>query len=98
MRWTRFAPARTILQKHSACVMCLVEDFMRKSIVLTSAALFVAVAAGAPSPAVAKVKHKPISITKKIDKASPNLYRASTAPRDVATGQASGKRQYGPVR
>jgi type VI protein secretion system component Hcp len=36
-----------------------------------------------------------ISVTKKTDKASPILMRSITAPRDVATGQASGKRQHG---
>jgi type VI protein secretion system component Hcp len=66
---------------------------MRKSIVLTVAALFAAAAAG-QSPAVARPKVSEISVTKKIDKASPKLLRANTAPRDVATGQASGKRQH----
>jgi hypothetical protein len=36
-----------------------------------------------------------ISVTKKGDKASPSLMRSTTAPRDAATGQASGKRMYG---
>ncbi len=71
---------------------------MRKSIVLTTASLFVVAAAAGPSPAVAKVKYKPISVTKKMDQSSPSLSQARTAPRDVATGQASGKRQHGPVR
>jgi len=66
---------------------------MRKSIVLTVAALFAAAAVG-PSPAVARPKVSEIPVTKKIDKASPKLLRANTAPRDVATGQASGKRQH----
>jgi type VI protein secretion system component Hcp len=35
-----------------------------------------------------------ISVTKTTDKASPTLMRSTTAPRDVATGQASGKRQH----
>jgi hypothetical protein len=39
-----------------------------------------------------------ISVTKKYDRASPTLMRSTTAPRDVATGQASGKRQHGPLR
>jgi len=67
---------------------------MRKSIVLTAAALFAA-AAACPSPTNAKDKPKvsDISVTKTTDKASPILMR-STAPRDVATGQASGKRQH----
>jgi type VI protein secretion system component Hcp len=66
---------------------------MRKSIVLTAAALFAA-AAACPSPAESKDKPKvsDISVTKTTDKASPILMR--TAPRDVATGQASGKRQH----
>jgi type VI protein secretion system component Hcp len=66
---------------------------MRKSIVLTAAALFAA-AAACPSPAESKDKPKvsDISVTKTTDKASPTLMR--TAPRDVATGQASGKRQH----
>jgi type VI protein secretion system component Hcp len=34
-----------------------------------------------------------ISVTKTTDKSSPTLMR-STAPRDSATGQASGKRQH----
>jgi hypothetical protein len=69
---------------------------MRKSIVLTTAALFVAATAACPSPAESKDKPKvsDISVTKTTDKASPTLMR-STAPRDVATGQASGKRQHG---
>ena len=63
---------------------------MRKSIVLTAAALFAA-AAACPIPAESKDKPKvsDISVTKTTDKASPTLMR-STAPRDVATGQASG--------
>jgi len=66
---------------------------MGKSIVLTAAALFAA-AAACPSPAESKDKPKvsDISVTKTTDKASPTLMR--TAPRDVATGQASGKRQH----
>jgi type VI protein secretion system component Hcp len=73
---------------------------MRKSIVLTTAALFVAAAAACPSSAVAKSKKSTptvseISVTKKGDKASPSLMRSTTAPRDAATGQASGKRMYG---
>jgi type VI protein secretion system component Hcp len=66
---------------------------MRKSIVLTAAALFAA-AAACPSPAESKDKPKvsDISVTKTTDKASPTLMR--TAPRDIATGQASGKRQH----
>jgi hypothetical protein len=72
---------------------------MRKSIVLTTAAVFVVAAAACPSPAVAKSKNKPnvseISVTKTTDKASPSLMRSTTAPRDAATGQASGKRMHG---
>jgi type VI protein secretion system component Hcp len=69
---------------------------MRKSIVLTAAALFVAAAALCPSPASSKNKPKvsDITVTKTTDKASPTLMRSTTAPRDVATGQASGKRQH----
>ena len=68
---------------------------MRKSIVLTAAALFAA-AAACPIPAESKDKPKvsDISVTKTTDKASPTLMRSTTAPRDVATGQASGKRQH----
>jgi hypothetical protein len=71
---------------------------MRKSLVLTTAALFVAAAAACPSAAVAKSKKSTptvsdISVTKTNDKASPSLMRA--APRDAATGQASGKRMHG---
>ncbi len=71
---------------------------MRKSIVLTTAALFVAAAAVAcPSSAVAKskgrVQHNDISVTKATDKSSPQLFRSITAPRDAATGQATGKRR-----
>jgi type VI protein secretion system component Hcp len=66
---------------------------MRKSIVLTAAALFAA-AAACPTPAVAKPKVSDITVTKKPDKASPTLMRSITAPRDAATGQASGKRQH----
>ena len=70
---------------------------MRESIVLTAAALFVVAAALCPSPANAKDKPKvsDISVTKTTDKASPTLMRSITAPRDAATGQASGKRQHG---
>jgi type VI protein secretion system component Hcp len=73
---------------------------MRKSLVLTTAALFVAAAAGCPSPAVAKSKKSTttaseVTVTKTTDKASPSLMRATTAPRDAATGQASGKRMHG---
>ena len=70
---------------------------MRKSIVLTTAALFVAAAAACPSAAVAKskdkVQHNDISVTKATDKSSPQLFRSVTAPRDAATGQATGKRR-----
>jgi type VI protein secretion system component Hcp len=73
---------------------------MRKSIVLTTAVMFVAAAAVFPSPAVAKSKKSTptvseISVTKKPDKASPSLMRSVTAPRDTATGQATGKRMHG---
>ena len=63
---------------------------MRKSIVLTAAALFAA-AAACPIPAVAKPKVSEIPVTKKIDKASPKLLRANTAPRDVATDRRAEK-------
>ena len=71
---------------------------MRKSVVLIT--VFVVAAAAFPSPAVAKSKKSTatvseISVTKKADKASPSLMRSITAPRDAATGQASGKRQHG---
>jgi len=64
---------------------------MRKSIVFTAAALFAA-AAAYPIPAVAKPKVSEIPVTKTTDKASPKLFRANTAPRDAATGQATGRR------
>jgi type VI protein secretion system component Hcp len=67
---------------------------MRKSIVLIAAALF----AAAAGPAVAKSKVSNISVTKQTDKASPTLYRANTAPRDAASGLATGKRMHKPVR
>ena len=69
---------------------------MRKSIVLIAAALFVAAAAA--GPAVAKSKVSNISVSKQTDKASPTLYRATTAPRDAASGLATGKRMHKPVR
>jgi hypothetical protein len=71
---------------------------MRKSIVLTTAALFVMAAALCPSPAASKDKAKgsDISVTKQTDKASPNLFRASTAPRDPASGLPTGKRMHKP--
>jgi type VI protein secretion system component Hcp len=74
---------------------------MRKGIVLTTAVLFVAAAAACPSPAVAKSKKNTstvseISVTKQTDKASPTLMRSTTAPRDVATGQATGRRMHKP--
>jgi hypothetical protein len=47
-----------------------------------------------PTAAKDKVQPKDIPITKTIDKSSPKLMTTkSTAPRDAATGQASGKRQ-----
>jgi type VI protein secretion system component Hcp len=69
---------------------------MRKSIVLIAAVLFAA--AAATGPAVAKSKLSNISVTKQTDKASPTLYRANTAPRDAASGLATGKRMHKPVR
>ena len=68
---------------------------MHKSIVLAAAALFVVAVAAGSSPASAKDKPKvsEIPVTKKIDKSSPTLMRSISAPRDAATGQASGKRQ-----
>jgi hypothetical protein len=45
-----------------------------------------------------KPKVSDISVTKQSDKASPILMRSNSAPRDLATGQASGKRQHMPVR
>jgi hypothetical protein len=69
---------------------------MRKSIVLIAAAFFASAAAA--GPAVAKSKVSNISVTKQPDKASPTLYRANTAPRDAASGLATGKRMYKPVR
>ena len=73
---------------------------MRKSLVLTTAVMFVAAAAACPSSAVAKSKKSAptvseISVTKKTDKASPSLMSSTAAPRDAATGQASGKRMHG---
>jgi type VI protein secretion system component Hcp len=50
---------------------------MRKSIVLTAAALFTAASALSPSDAVAKPKVSNVSVTKATDKASPNLFRAN---------------------
>jgi len=67
---------------------------MRKSTVLTAAAFFVVAVAACPGPADAKGKKvSDIPVTKTTDKASPTLMRSITAPRDAATGQASGKRQ-----
>jgi len=67
---------------------------MRKWIVFAAVVLFAA-AAACPSPAESKDKPKvsDIAVTKTYDKSSPTLMR-STAPRDSATGQASGKRQH----
>jgi hypothetical protein len=61
---------------------------MHKLIVLTTAVLFAAAAAAGSSPAVAKPKQT--------DKASPTLLRASTAPRDPASGLPTGKRMHKP--
>jgi hypothetical protein len=71
---------------------------MRKSTVLATAALFVMAAALCPSPAASKDKAKgsDISVTKQTDKASPNLLRAGTAPRDPASGLPTGKRMHKP--
>jgi type VI protein secretion system component Hcp len=73
---------------------------MRKSLVLTTAAMFVAAAAACPSSAVAKPKKSTptaseLTVTKQFDSATPKLMRATTAPRDAATGQATGKRMHG---
>jgi hypothetical protein len=62
---------------------------MHKLIFLTAVALVAAVAASGPSPAFAKA-------AKQTDKASPTLSRASTAPRDPATGLPTGKRMHKP--
>jgi len=67
---------------------------MRKSIVLIAVTLF----AAAAGPAAAKSKVNNVSVTKQTDKASPTLYRANTAPRDAASGLATGKRMHKPVR
>jgi hypothetical protein len=67
---------------------------MRKSIVLAAAALLATGVAGGPGPAVAKPKVSSISVTKQTDKASPNLFRARTAPRDPARGLPTGKRMH----
>ena len=64
---------------------------MRKSIVLIAVTLF----AAAAGPAAAKSKVNNVSVT---DKASPTLYRANTAPRDAASGLATGKRMHKPVQ
>jgi hypothetical protein len=68
---------------------------MRKPVVLTTAAMFAAAAAVCPGTAFARdktrVQHNDIPVTKLSDKASPKLLRA-TAPRDAASGQATGKR------
>jgi|307.fasta_scaffold36733_2 hypothetical protein len=69
---------------------------MRKFIIWTAAALFVA--AATTVPALAQPKPSNICVSKKPDKVSPILYRASTAPRDTATGQAVGRRVHKPVR
>ena len=66
---------------------------MRQMSLLTAAALFAAAAAAGPGPALAKAK-----VTKQTDQASPILYRASTAPRDPASGLPTGKRMHKPLR
>ena len=67
---------------------------MCKLIVFTVAAVFVAAACPVPAESKGKPKVSEIPVTKTYDKSSPTLMR-STAPRDSATGQASGKRQHG---
>jgi hypothetical protein len=69
---------------------------MCKFIIWTTAVLFAAAATTAP--ALAQPKPSNICVSKKPDKASPILYRTSTAPRDTATGQAVGRRMHKPVR
>jgi len=67
---------------------------MRKSTVLIAAALFVVGVAVCPNAAAAKGKKlSDIPVTKTTDKASPTPMRSIRAPRDAATGQATGKRQ-----
>ena len=71
---------------------------MRKSTVLTAAALFVVGVAVCPSPADTKGKRlSDIPVTKTTDKASPTLMRSIRAPRDAATGQAKTERPLSTV-
>ena len=69
---------------------------MSISLRLSSAAMLCLAAAlwTGPTAAKDKVQTKEIPVTKTIDKSSPKLMTTKpTAPRDAATGQASGKRQ-----
>ena len=69
---------------------------MRISLRSGIAAMLCLVASGwsVPSTAKDKVQQKDIPIVKTVDKSSPKLMmNKSTAPRDAATEQASGKRQ-----
>jgi hypothetical protein len=69
---------------------------MRISLRLGIAAMLCLVASGwsVPTTAKDKVQQKDIPIVKTVDKSSPKLMmNKSTAPRDAATGQASGERK-----
>ena len=71
---------------------------MRKLVVFLLSLGVAAVAAGA---AVAKPKLSDISVSKKIDKASPSLSTGSgniVSPRDPASGLPTGRRTYKPIR
>ena len=70
---------------------------MRKLVVFLLSLGVAAVAAGA---AVAKPKLSDISVSKKIDKASPSLSagRDIVSPRDPASGLPTGRRTYKPIR
>jgi hypothetical protein len=64
------------------------------SLRLGIAAMLCLVATGWSAVAKDKVQQKDIPIVKTVDKSSPKLMmNKSTAPRDAATGQASGKRK-----
>jgi type VI protein secretion system component Hcp len=71
------------------------EETMRQRIFLASfaAALLVAMGWSVSADAKDKAKISEMPVVKTMDKSSPKLMDKATAPRDAATGQATGKRR-----
>jgi len=71
---------------------------MRKSTILGLTACLCIMLAGPNLAEAGKVRIKDMPVTKTTDKASANLQSTTNVGRDVSKGQATGRRQYEPLK